>query len=243
MISSVKPALRGKTVQRLIKRLEVLGIGGGLYFMTFFFVENRNTPVTILHTAFDDMIPFCEYFIIPYFAWFAFVMGTVAFFAVFGKDDREYLRLISSLVLGMAVFLAVCFIFPNGQDLRPDLGEGENIFQKMCIMLYSSDTSTNILPSLHCYNAVVCCITLLREKKINSHKLLSAFFVVFTISIMLATLFLKQHTIIDVIAAVLLNYIAYMLFYKFGILEKFYTVIVKWENIGSTHKRLRKKLR
>ena len=133
----------------------------------------------------------------------------------------------------MAVFLAVCFIFPNGQDLRPELGEGENIFQKLCIMLYDSDTSTNILPSLHCYNAVVCCIALLRDKAVKSRRVLCVFFVVLTISIMMATLFLKQHTIIDVVAAILLNYFAYMMFYRLGLLSKFYSAVERWENVGT----------
>ena len=33
-----------------------------------------------MHTALDDLIPFNEYFIVPYLMWFLYVAATIAFF-------------------------------------------------------------------------------------------------------------------------------------------------------------------
>ena len=51
------------------------------YLLVFQYVESRSgAQVHILHTRLDDMIPFCEYFIIPYVLWFGYVAAAVAYF-------------------------------------------------------------------------------------------------------------------------------------------------------------------
>lgn len=71
------------------------------------------------------MIPFCEYFIIPYLMWFLYIALTVGYFAFINKNKQEYYQLIFTLGLGMTLFLVVSYFYPNGQDLRPHLtGDG-----------------------------------------------------------------------------------------------------------------------
>lgn len=234
--------MKNLALKKISKRLQFILSGGMLYILIFNFVEKRDVPITILHTNFDDMIPFCEYFIIPYFMWFLFVAATVIYFGVFSDNDEKYHELIGSLAFGMGCFLLISLFFPNGQDLRPQLGAGENIFQKMCIMLYSTDTSTNVLPSLHCYNAVVCGYALLSDKKTRSILPLAIFTAVLTVSIILSTMFLKQHTVIDVIAALFLNYIAYFLFTKERLTERILRANDNYPYVGGRHSDGRKKV-
>ena len=68
---------------------------------------------------FDDMIPFCETFIIPYLLWFPYVVMTVVYFLFRNKNKKEYFQLIFNLMMGMTVFLVVSYIYPNVQYLRP----------------------------------------------------------------------------------------------------------------------------
>ena len=77
-----------------------------VYLILFNYLEQR--PVHsyhIVHTVFDDMIPFCEIFIIPYLLWFPYVILTVAYFLFLNKNKREYFQLIFNLMMGMTVFL------------------------------------------------------------------------------------------------------------------------------------------
>ncbi|MDO4458707.1 MAG: phosphatase PAP2 family protein [Clostridia bacterium] len=215
-----------------IKRLAFILAGGGLYFMAFFFVEDRKVPVTILHTPLDDIIPFCEYFIIPYLMWFVFVIAAVLYFTLFNEKDNEFHSFIASLIFGMGLFILISFLFPNGQNLRPDLGMGNNIFQKACIRLYGNDTSTNILPSLHVYNAVACNIAFSKNERVRNRPVLITFINVLTVMIVLSTMFLKQHCVIDVVAALVLNYIAYLAFYKAAYAAKVSEKLSVIENHG-----------
>ena len=63
------------------------------YLILFGYLEQR--PVRayhVVHTVFDDMIPFCEIFIIPYLLWFPYVVMTVVYFLFRNKNKKEYFR-------------------------------------------------------------------------------------------------------------------------------------------------------
>ena len=52
------------------------------YLLGFTIVEHAgHRHYHLIHSVIDDMIPFCEYFIIPYYLWFAFV--AVGMFALY----------------------------------------------------------------------------------------------------------------------------------------------------------------
>ena len=79
-----------------------------VYILMFTYLENR--PVHsyhIVHTVFDDWIPFCEVFIIPYMLWFPYMVLAVAYFIFFNKNKHEYYQLVFNLMMGMTIFLIV----------------------------------------------------------------------------------------------------------------------------------------
>ena len=59
-----------------------------------------------MHTTLDDLIPFNEYFIVPYLLWFLYVAAAIAYFFFTSKDD--YYRLCTFLFTGMTISLLVC---------------------------------------------------------------------------------------------------------------------------------------
>ena len=104
--------------------------------------ENVNKTYHVMHTALDDLIPFNEYFIVPYLMWFLYVAATIAFF--FFKNRDDYYRLCTFLFTGMTISLLVCTLFPNGTDFRPAfeyiaelLERGE--FEQLRGVLYFTD--------------------------------------------------------------------------------------------------------
>lgn len=186
---------------------------GIFYFVSYSILEKEIVPTHIIHCSLDDKIPFCEYFVIPYFLWFAFVLATVVYFGIFCESKREYACLAISLCFGMTVFLIVSAVYPNGHNLRPEL-EGNGIFMSAVRRLYSTDTSTNILPSIHVFNTVACWIALIKNNRCRKNKLVCVTTSILSISIIASTMFLKQHSAVDVIFAIVLNAMCYVLCYK-----------------------------
>ena len=113
----------------------------------------------------------------------------------------------------MTLFILVSLLFPNGQELRPSL-TGHSFFIDMVRYLYKIDTPTNIFPSIHVFNTVACCIAIFRHKAFHRHKLVLAGAGILGTLIILSTVFLKQHTLLDVGAAILLNIFCWQLLYK-----------------------------
>lgn len=181
--------------------------------ISFMLVERIPVETHLIHTFLDDKIPFCEYFIIPYVLWYFVVLGSVLYFALGSPGKKEYYQYMGTLAVGMTLFLIISYVYPNGQDLRPVL-EGGSPFIQAVQFLYLIDTPTNIFPSMHVFNAVACCVALLNNKKCRQNRIFTAGNIIITVSIVLSTMFLKQHSVEDVVTALILNVICYQVFYR-----------------------------
>lgn len=183
-----------------------------IYFPWFGYLEQTVTHnYKLIQTSFDKAIPFIEFFIIPYLFWFVFMIVTVLYF--FLKDKREFYRLISFLVIGMTLFLMISTLCPNGQALRPKYFERDNIFVDMVKNLYATDTPTNVFPSIHVYNTLGCYIAVKKSEHLKNNRWIQSITFITTVLIILSTIFLKQHSIIDGIAAGIFAVIAYVIVY------------------------------
>ncbi len=199
-------------IKEIWKRLRGIIIFGIFYLTAFFFIEAREVPVHIIHTKFDDRIPFCKYFIIPYVLWYFYVCGTILYLGLHDEKRNEYNRFSLSMILGMVVFIITSLIYPNGQDLRPVLS-GNGFFEWAVKLLYTIDTPTNILPSLHVFASLACDIALNRDPWFKDHPFAKWCSHGLALLICLSTMFLKQHSIVDVSAAFLCNALFYSLIY------------------------------
>ena len=115
---------------------------------------------------------------------------------------------------GMTIFLIISTIFPNGQDLRPVVFERDNVFVDMVRMLYRADTCTNVFPSLHVFNTLSVCIAVHESEKLKKHKAVCNAAYILAALIILATMFLKQHSVLDVFGAVIMAYVLYKVVYE-----------------------------
>ncbi|MDD2971230.1 MAG: serine/threonine protein phosphatase [Lachnospiraceae bacterium] len=183
-----------------------------LYMIWFMALEQRNVRnYTVIHMKIDDYIPFCELFAIPYFLWFLYVATTVLY--LFFTNKKEYYQLCIFLFTGMTIFLIVSTVFPNGQHLRPASFARDNILTHLVAFLYRTDTATNICPSIHVYNALAAHIAISKSNRLGSHKNIQKGSAVLSFSIILSTVFLKQHSMFDVITACGMAMIVYAFVY------------------------------
>lgn len=187
-----------------------------LYFLIYlpWFGRLEKTVTThfhVIHVALDDYIPFCEYFIIPYMLWFFYVAWGLGYFYFKNKD--EYFRLCATLFTGMTVFLIVSTVYPNGHYLRPSTFERNNIFVWIVRWLYSTDTSTNLFPSIHVYNSIAVNMAVWHSGNFKNNKAVRYGSAILMISIILSTMFLKQHSVFDVVTGIIMAVCMYTLVY------------------------------
>ena len=212
--------LAGKSLPEIIRYKVKLAVPMAayaiFYIVTFALIENWNRlHYTVIHTAVDDMIPFCEVFIIPYLLWFVYAFGFM--FYLFLQDEKSYHEAAAFLVIGMTVFLAVSIFFPNILILRPETMPRDNIFTRLCESLYAIDTPTNVTPSIHVYNSLCVMIAVWRTDARLVRSVKSKIFMTFFgLLIILSTMFLKQHSFSDVIIATGLALFSYILVYRMG---------------------------
>ena len=184
-----------------------------IIYMTWFAWLEKNITghYRIIHMAADDYIPFCEVFVIPYFLWFAYVSAVVIYF--FFKNKEDYYRLCTFLFVGMTVFLVVSSLYPNGHYLRPHSFEHDNVFTHMVAWLYATDTPTNLFPSIHVYNSLGVHIAICNSKEFKDRPKLKLASFILMVSIILATMFLKQHSVFDVVTAFVMAAVMYSFVY------------------------------
>ena len=174
---------------------------GFIYLPWFCYLEKTVTRhYHVMHVALDDFIPFNEYFIIPYMMWFLYVAGTIVFF----------------LFSGMTISLIICTFFHNGTDFRPAIDPGKNIFSGMVAALYQTDTPTNVFPSIHVYNSIGTHIAIMKSESLKKYPWVRAGSAILMVSICLSTVFLKQHSVIDMVGAAIMAYVIYGIVYGYN---------------------------
>ena len=184
-----------------------------IYFPWFGYLEKTvTTHFHVIHVALDDYIPFCEYFIIPYLSWFAYVAFGVLYFYFKNKD--EYFKLCTTLFTGMTVFLTISTLYPNGHYLRPTYFDHNNICIQLVKWLYATDTPTNLFPSIHVYNSICVNAAIWHSEEFKKHKAIRYGSAVLMVLIILSTMFLKQHSVFDVVTGTVLAVFMYSLVYN-----------------------------
>lgn len=164
-----------------------------------------------VHIWLDDLIPFNEYFIIPYFMWFLFIASTILYFFFTSRED--FYKCCAFLFIGMTICLTIYTIWPNGQNLRPDTFVRDNIFVDLVKKLYLVDTSTNVFPSIHVFNSIGAYIAISHSEQLKKYRWVKYAALILAVSISLSTVFLKQHSVLDGLAAILLGAFMYAIVY------------------------------
>lgn len=183
-----------------------------IYLPWFFHLEKTVTrDYAVMHTVLDDYIPFIEYFIIPYLLWFVYVGGSMMYF--FFTNKQEYYKLCTFLFVGMTISLLICTFFPNGTDLRVEVDPSKNLCSRLVYLIHKADTSTNVFPSIHVFNSFGVHFAVMNSRTLKNNHVIRWISFVLMVSICLSTVFLKQHSAIDVTGAMIMAYVLYPLVY------------------------------
>ncbi|MBQ8612096.1 MAG: phosphatidic acid phosphatase [Oscillospiraceae bacterium] len=181
------------------------------YFVLYALTENlipaeKCTPV---HIFLDDIIPFCEWFVIPYVFWYVLIVISLGYFMFYDVDSFRRLQIFIMITQAVAM---VCYIlFPTRQDLRPEFFPRENLLTALVGVLYHFDTNTGVCPSLHVAYSLGIASVWLKQK--DAAWMWKAFVVVAVVLICLSTAFIKQHSAADIFAALPLGLLAEALVY------------------------------
>ncbi|MGM9971695.1 MAG: phosphatase PAP2 family protein [Anaeroplasmataceae bacterium] len=156
----------------------------------------------------DNKIPVIDVFVIFYYIYYFFPILLI-WLVSFKDKKKSYRMIISSFVVGTLCYIFFCFY--QVQMIRPEI-TSNSIFSKMILFIYKSDPyALNCCPSIHTIMGVYTAITLINVKGISWISKLIAIFM--GLGIILSTLFIKQHYVIDVIAGLLVSLIIYFIVY------------------------------
>ena len=103
--------------------------------------------------------------------------------------------------------------FPKRLDLRPTVFPRDNIFTDAVKWLYQTDTSTNVLPSIHVFNSLAAAFAIGHSHALKKKKWVQPAAYVLATLIILSTMFLKQHSVTDVFAAMVMAGVIYPFVY------------------------------
>lgn len=176
------------------------------YFVLYFLTENfiPNEKCYPVHSFLDDIIPFCEWFVIPYVGWYVLIIISLLYFALY--NPKSFSKLQKYIIITQILAMAIYIIFPTRQDLRPDTFARENILTNILGIIYSFDTPTGVCPSLHVAYSLGIASTWLRDKTPKTYT--KIFVLVFSILVCISVAFVKQHSVLDIFAALPICFIA-----------------------------------
>ena len=171
------------------------------------------SPVYHIYIPMDDYIPFVEAFVIPYVFWYVFVIVTGVF--LFRKAPQDFTKFAGFLTIGMVVACTVYTFLPNGQELRPLLTKQGGPLSGILQFVYGLDPPrNNKAPSLHVIYACACHagITFYNNRR---NRVLWVNVVSFILAALctVSTVFVKQHSIVDMWAGLLVSGALYYLIY------------------------------
>lgn len=178
----------------------ILLLGGWIGYFALYFITENLIPLErchVVHCALDDMIPFNEFFVIFYVGWYLLVFGSLAYTLFFDVENFRNIQIY--IMITQAVAMLCYIVWPSVQQLRPEAFPRDNVLTWLMGVIYSFDTPTGVCPSLHVAYSMGILSAALKDKRLAAGW--KAALTVFVIMVCLAVCFVKQHSAMDVLAA------------------------------------------
>ena len=185
-------------------------LGGWIgYFILYFLTENLipMERMHVIHCRLDDLIPFNEYFLLAYCFWYALIVISLGYFLLYDIESFRNLQIF--IIITQAVAMIIYIAWPSIQLLRPTVFPRDNFLTDLAKFIYSFDTPTGVCPSLHvAYSIGIASVWLKYRPASRTWK---AFVSVAVVIICISTAFVKQHSCVDIAAALPLGLLAELL--------------------------------
>ena len=187
-------------------------LGGWLVYFALYFITENLIPVSdchVIHCFIDDLVPFNEYFLIFYCFWYVLLAGSLLYFFLY--DVTRFKQLQIFIMVTQAVAMAAYILYPSVQLLRPEVMPHDNFLCSVMSFIYAFDTPTGVCPSLHvAYSMGIASVW---SKDSKAPGWWRAFVIISTFMISISVMFVKQHSAVDLFAAIpvglLAEYIVY----------------------------------
>ncbi len=213
-----------------------------VYGLFFFIVErvSVNRDWNYMYCSLDDMIPFCEWFVIPYMFWFVYLIGMLLYTLLW--DVPSFKRMMWFIICTYSMTIIIYLIYPTAQGLRPETFTRDNIFTRFLAWFYTFDTNTNVNPSIHVIGSMAVLFTAWNTKRFQT-RAWRAGFAITAFLICISTVLIKQHSIIDIISALLLCLVFYPIVFKSRAAEKEHAVKAKQPQSKNSKKKIPENIR
>ncbi len=179
------------------------GLGYMIFYLAAFFATERLvTPKYIISCPLDGWIPFHECFVVPYLLWFLFLPASWAYTLFTSKEDFQNLCMV--MFGGMTVGILVYWLLPNGLELRPG-SPGQGVCGELVRLIQTVDTPGNVCPSIHVSSSSAVAVVAWRSENLKKSRAFRWGIYLTAAAICLSTMFLKQHSAVDVACGLLVT--------------------------------------
>ena len=189
----------------IIKR-GLLGLSIPFISMTYPILNQYRGDTNSVFTFVDKFIPFNKYFILPYVSWYVFMAIFSAILCILDKE--RYFKLLITLNIGMITCYIIYYFYPTYVP-RPMI-TGTDFFSNLVLNLYAADNPYNCFPSIHVLNSVLIALYTYESDKV--YKSIKIICVIISGSIILSTMFIKQHYFADVAVGIIFAFVLYFSF-------------------------------
>lgn len=183
-----------------------------VYLALFFTIEHFITDnYWATQLPIDYKIPFLEGFA-PFYASWSVLLCILGIYLII-KDGEGFRRYMWSIMVTFLISTLICALIPNGQDLRPAVMPRDNIFCDLVAYTYSLDTNTNVFPSVHVLGVIAAVSSVWETPGLRKTGWCWAA-TVYGLVIIASTLLVKQHALLDVLAAIPWGLASYWIVYR-----------------------------
>ena len=128
-------------------------------------------------------------------------------------DHEGFKRYMTYVGVAFFTVIALYLLFPNRQDLRVTQFPRDNLFTRLVALVYSQDTNTNVCPSLHVVGSMAVCFAAWNCRRLRKPWMQGAIWA-FAFLVAVSTVFVKQHSALDLILAVPFSLVVYPVVYR-----------------------------
>ncbi|MFD2330355.1 phosphatase PAP2 family protein [Cohnella sp. GCM10020058] len=166
--------------------------------MMYAAVNQVDGRVWNLVTPLDRAVPFIKWFALPYSVWIVFIYVCLLYFFV--KDVRTFYRGVITYTVCALLCYLVYSVFQTTVP-RPQLS-GNDPFTRLVAYIYHRDQPFNCFPSIHCFSSYMV-FRILASSTFKTRRSLTLIGIGSGL-IILSTQFIKQHVLLDLVAAIML---------------------------------------
>lgn len=160
----------------------------------------------------DDEVPLIPWFV--YFYYLTFPLGLVTFFYLAYKDKKALYNIFCTLCISFAIS-GIIYFFAQTEFTKPAF-EPDSFTDHLVVWTWGSTNPINCFPSQHCFMAFATIIACCSGKDMNIFYRIFA--ILSSIMIVLSTVFIRQHFIMDIFASFDIMFAVYGIVYisKYG---------------------------